>query len=51
MTNRSPIFAYPVFSPGGVSFERLSRPTKASVCEAQERYLACKEGFEEFKLD
>jgi hypothetical protein len=31
MTNGSPIFAYLVFGPGGVSFERFSRPTKASA--------------------
>jgi hypothetical protein len=31
MTNGSPMFAYLVFGQGGVSFERFSRPTKASA--------------------
>jgi hypothetical protein len=31
MTNGPPIFAYPVFGPGRVSLERLSRPIKATV--------------------
>jgi hypothetical protein len=31
MTNGSPTFAYLVFGLGGVSFERFSRPTKASA--------------------
>jgi hypothetical protein len=31
MTNGPPIFAYLVFSPGGVSLKRLLRPIKVAV--------------------
>jgi hypothetical protein len=48
MTNRSSIFAYMVFGPGGITVEGIARPIKTA---AQEQHLAYKQGFEESKLD